>query len=73
MRGRSIYLDGEIGLTNETILAIPRLLGERLQTLHLTDYDKYTDVGYAALVSKLPALEVLNLRYQCCSSENVIN
>ncbi|TDL28013.1 RNI-like protein [Rickenella mellea] len=62
IRGDSVVLAGEPGVTVETLSAIPRLVGQRLRTLVLTDFSRFSDATLASLVGKLHLLEVLNLR-----------
>lgn len=62
--GPSVALDGELGVTKDTLSALPRNVGAKLRTLSLNDFEKFQDSTYASAISKLPALEELNLRYR---------
>ncbi len=63
MRGDSLHVDGSLGITLETLSAIPRLMGSKLETLAITDVPKFSDKAFASMVKRLPSLRVLNLRY----------
>lgn len=63
MRGDSLQLDGSLGITLETLSAIPRFMGSNLETLVITDVSKFSDKAFASALKQLPSLRVLNLRY----------
>lgn len=62
MRGRSLALDGELGVTIQTLHAIPRVFGGKLKTLELSDFNKFADAAYASIFKGLPNLEKVILR-----------
>lgn len=62
MRGSSLSLDGELGVTAQTLSAIPRVLGTKLKTLELSDFNKFSDTAYASIFKNLPNLEKVVLR-----------
>jgi len=62
MRGHTLQLDGSLGITAETLSAIPRFMVSNLDTLAITDVTKFSDGAFASVVKRLPSLRVLNLR-----------
>ncbi|KAI5121816.1 hypothetical protein M0805_003252 [Coniferiporia weirii] len=62
LRGFSVSLNGDLGVTSHTLSAIPRVLGGKLRVLELSDFNKFTDKEYASMVGRLPQLETLVLR-----------
>lgn len=64
MRGSSITLTDDLpGVNKLTILTIPRLPSHQyIRELQLIGLQKITDEVMAVVVSKLPALRVLNMR-----------
>lgn len=65
MRGTSLVLDGELGVTLQTLSAVPRVLGAKLKTLELTDFNKFSDSAYASMFNGLPGLEKIVIRQVC--------
>ena len=63
MRGDSLQLDGSMAITLETLSAIPRLMGQNLEILVVTDAPKFSDKAFASTLKRLPSLRILNLRY----------
>lgn len=71
MRGNSLQLSEELPINKETLGAISRVMGRNLRTLELRGFDKFSDSAFASMVTRLPLLETLNLRYynsKCTSS-----
>ncbi|KAH8119825.1 RNI-like protein [Phellopilus nigrolimitatus] len=62
LRGVSVVLDGNLGVTSVTLSAIPRVLGNRLRVLELSDFKKFSDRDYSSMIKRLPSLETLILR-----------
>ena len=60
-------LDGDImpEVSKQLVVAIVRRAATRdyLQELHLNGLGKITDVTFASVIEKLPALRILNLGY----------
>lgn len=56
-------MNGELALTSFTLAAIPRVLGNKLLALELTDTEKFSDSNFASMVNGLPSLTTLVLRY----------
>ena len=63
MRGNSIHLSEELPINKETLGAIGRVMGKNLLVLKLNGLSKYPDDAFASMLSRLPSLEVLDLRY----------
>lgn len=63
MRGNSLQLSEELPINKETLGAISRVMGRNLRTLELRGFDKFSDSAFASMVTRLPLLETLNLRY----------
>ena len=63
MRGNSIHLYEELPINKETLGAIGRVMGKNLLVLKLNGLSKYPDDAFAFMLSRLPSLEVLDLRY----------
>ena len=49
--------------TGKTLGAIGRVMGKNLLVLKLNGLSKYPDDAFASMLSRLPSLEVLDLRY----------
>ena len=63
MRGNAIHLYEELPINKETLGAIGRVMGKNLLVLKLNGLSKYPDDAFASMLSRLPSLEVLDLRY----------
>ena len=63
MRGNSIHLYEELPINKEMLGAIGRVMGKNLLVLKLNGLSKYPDDAFASMLSRLPSLEVLDLRY----------
>lgn len=63
MRGNLIHLYEELPINKETLGAIGRVMGKNLLVLKLNGLSKYPDDAFASMLSRLPSLEVLDLRY----------
>ncbi|KAI0036690.1 hypothetical protein K488DRAFT_40679 [Vararia minispora EC-137] len=63
LRGPAIILSSDFGGTlNKSVVAAIPSLGHSVHSLSLTYFEKIEDVGFAKVVSALPALQSLNLR-----------
>lgn len=63
LRGSTLVLSSDLGggMNKNVVAAVP-LMGTSLTSLSLYGFNKIEDVGFEKVLSKLPLLQLLNLR-----------